>query len=59
MAQQIQQALKNTYLNSAAIYVKQERWARALESAKAAQKYEQCVAPLLASSLVVAPARRH
>ncbi|GAA5838384.1 hypothetical protein JCM9279_003228 [Rhodotorula babjevae] len=41
MAEQIRQALKNTYLNSAAIYVKQERWTRALESAKAAQKYEE------------------
>ncbi|GAA5903196.1 hypothetical protein JCM8208_002234 [Rhodotorula glutinis] len=41
MAEQIKQALKNTYLNSAAIYVKQERWSRALESAKAAQKFEE------------------
>jgi len=57
MAQQIQQALKNTYLNSAAIYVKQERWGRALESAKAAQKYEQCVAPF-PHFVVVLPARR-
>ncbi|BGP36539.1 hypothetical protein JCM10449v2_000440 [Rhodotorula kratochvilovae] len=41
MADRIQNALMNTYLNSAAIYVKQERWQRALDSAYAAQKYDK------------------
>ncbi|GAA6046623.1 hypothetical protein JCM3770_006245 [Rhodotorula araucariae] len=41
MADKVTNALMNTYLNSAAIYVKQERWQRALESAKSAQKYNK------------------
>ncbi|TNY20277.1 hypothetical protein DMC30DRAFT_417118 [Rhodotorula diobovata] len=41
MGQQIKTALLNTYLNSAAIYIKQERWQRALESAKSAQKFDE------------------
>lgn len=51
MGQQIKTALLNTYLNSAAIYIKQERWQRALESAKSAQKFDECAFPPLSLSL--------
>ncbi|BGP21605.1 tetratricopeptide repeat protein 9C [Rhodotorula toruloides] len=38
---QVKTALLNTYLNSAAVYIKQERWQRALDAASAAKKYDE------------------
>ncbi|BGO96576.1 hypothetical protein NBRC10513v2_000514 [Rhodotorula toruloides] len=37
----VKSALLNTYLNSAAVYIKQERWQRALDAATAAKKYDE------------------
>ncbi|GJN92278.1 hypothetical protein Rhopal_005308-T1 [Rhodotorula paludigena] len=39
--EEVRTAIKNTYLNSAAIYIKQERWKRALEAAQSAKKLDE------------------
>ncbi|CEQ38829.1 SPOSA6832_00308 [Sporobolomyces salmonicolor] len=47
----VKQALLNTYLNSAAIHIKLERFKRALDCAQQAQKIDECVS-VLATTLL-------